>query len=135
VNGKNPANSHDLATLVRILAENGVKSAEEIEIWNAEDASRLQAAALRLGISPDNAAFDLLRSPEISLQRMRIETRILTVARKSVEADVGLSVGGRLVHSFFRRRFFVEQEHFENLTVELERVEPSPTGIEKKGEI
>jgi hypothetical protein len=135
VNGENPDDNRDLAALVRILAESGVKSAEEIEIWNAEEAARLQAAALRLGISPGNAAFALLRSPEISLQKMRIEARMLTVARRSAEAGIGLSVGGRLVHSFFQRRFFVEKERFENLTVEVERVGPPPAGIDEKGEI
>ena len=135
MNSKNPADSLYLAALVRILAESGIKSAEEIEMQNAGEASRFRAAAMRLGISTDDDAFALLRSPEISLQRMRIEARMLTSTRKSAEVDVGLSVGGRLIHSFFRRRFFVEKERLENLTVELERVEPSAAGTEKKGEI
>lgn len=111
-----------LERLVRNLAGTLAASDEALEAVNAANRSRFHEMCATLGLTATDAVALLCRPPEVTLTKARVAASVRLTATKIRETGVTLRIGGRVVDSFYQKRFGTESTTYQRITVDFERV-------------
>lgn len=114
--------SMSLQNLVRTLVCGLIQGAETVDEVNASNRERFADVCRQLEVSSADALVDLCRPPEVSMDACRVDAAVRLTSTKSREFDLSLRLGGRLVDSFFQKRFAIETIQYQHITVELAKV-------------
>jgi hypothetical protein len=106
---------HDLA--VTLAA--GADAVEDVNVSNREQFER---DCRTLGLLPTDAIARHLSPAEVNLAKCRVVAAVRLTSTKTRETGVALNISGRVVDSFYQKRFGTETTIYQRLTVDLERV-------------